>query len=62
VINYRLRRLAKKICKTHAKVLAKLIKLRVRSEKGFGMDLFARNLKFTGFIRKIYKTQIGSKR
>jgi hypothetical protein len=29
------------ICKTHAKVLAKLIKLRVRSEKVLGRDLVA---------------------
>jgi hypothetical protein len=27
-------------------------------QKGFEIDLFARNLKITGFIRKIYKTQI----
>jgi hypothetical protein len=34
VINYRFKGLVEKICKTHAIVLAKLIKLRVRSEKG----------------------------
>jgi hypothetical protein len=34
VINNRFKGLAEKICKTHAIVLAKLIKLRVRSEKG----------------------------
>jgi hypothetical protein len=36
VINYRLQGLAKKICKTHQIVLAKLIKDRVRSEKDSG--------------------------
>jgi hypothetical protein len=39
VINYRFKGLAEKICKTHAIVLAKLIKLRVRSEKGLRLDL-----------------------
>jgi hypothetical protein len=38
-INYRCQGLAEKICKTHAIVLAKLIKLRVRSEKGLRLDL-----------------------
>jgi hypothetical protein len=40
-INYRFQGLAKKICKTHAKVLAKRIKLRVRSIKGLWLDLVA---------------------
>jgi hypothetical protein len=34
VINRRFQGVVEKICKTHAIVLAKLIKLRVRSEKG----------------------------
>jgi hypothetical protein len=57
-IIYRFQGLAREICKTHQIVLANRSKDRVRSEKGFGMDLFARNLKITGFIKKIYKTQI----
>jgi hypothetical protein len=40
-INYRFKGLAEKICKTHATVLAKPIKLRVRSEKGLRLDLVA---------------------
>jgi hypothetical protein len=42
VINYRSQGLAEKICKTHAIVLAKLIKLGVRSEKGLRLDLDAK--------------------
>jgi hypothetical protein len=38
-INHRCRGLAEKICKTHAIVLAKLIKLKVRSEKELRLDL-----------------------
>jgi hypothetical protein len=41
VINYRCRGLAEKLCKTHAIVLAKLIKLGVRPEKGLRLDLIA---------------------
>jgi hypothetical protein len=41
-INYRFKELAEKIGKTHAIVLAKLIKLRVRSEKGLKLDLVVR--------------------
>jgi hypothetical protein len=39
VINYRLQGLAEKICKTHQIVLAKLIKLGVRSAKRLEWDL-----------------------
>jgi hypothetical protein len=39
VINYRSQGLAEKICKTHQIVLAKRIKLGVRSAKRLGMDL-----------------------
>jgi hypothetical protein len=39
VINYRLQGLAEKICKTHAIVLTKLIKLGVRSENGHWLVL-----------------------
>jgi hypothetical protein len=42
VINYRFKGLAEKIGKTHAIVLAKLIKLRLRSEKGLKLDLVVR--------------------
>jgi hypothetical protein len=42
VINYRLQGLAEKICKTHAIVLAELIKLGVRSIKALGLDLFVK--------------------
>jgi hypothetical protein len=48
-INYRFQALAKKICKTHAKVLTKLIKLGVRSVKGLRLDLDAKNLIDPGF-------------
>jgi hypothetical protein len=41
VINYRSQGLAKKIRKTQRIVLAKLIKLKVRSEKGLRLDLDA---------------------
>jgi hypothetical protein len=42
VIYYRCQGLAEKICKTHAIVLSKLIKLGVRSEKGLKLDLLVR--------------------
>jgi hypothetical protein len=42
VINCRFQGVAEKICKTHAIVLAKLIKLGVRSEKGLRLDLDAK--------------------
>jgi hypothetical protein len=42
VINYRLQGLAKKIYKTQAIVLAKLIKLRIKSKKALGLDLFVK--------------------
>jgi hypothetical protein len=42
VNNYRSQGLAKKICKTHQIVLVNRSKDRVRSEKGFGMDMFVK--------------------
>jgi hypothetical protein len=42
VINYRCQGLGEKICKTHAIVLEKLIKVGVRSEKGLRLDLDAK--------------------
>jgi hypothetical protein len=42
-------------------MLANRSKDRVSSEKGFGMDLTARNLKIAGFIKKIYKHKFGSR-
>jgi hypothetical protein len=45
VINYRSQGVAEKIPETQSTVLVNRFKIRVRSEKEFGMDLTARNLK-----------------
>jgi hypothetical protein len=42
-------------------VLVKRSKARVGSEKGFGMDLTARNQKIAGFIKKFYKHKFRSR-
>jgi hypothetical protein len=44
-INYRLQGLAEKKLETQETVLVKRSKIRVRSEKEFGMDLTTMNLK-----------------
>jgi hypothetical protein len=38
-------------------VLAKRLKIGVRSDKRLGLDMGAKNLKIRGVIRKTYKTQ-----
>jgi hypothetical protein len=57
VNNYRSQGLAEKIFKTHQIVLANRSKDRVRSEKGFGMDLFVKIYTFQGVFYEIRKTQ-----
>jgi hypothetical protein len=56
VINYRLQGLAEKICKTSAIVLAKLIKLGVRSEKCHWLVLDAGIYSYQGVFEERCKT------
>jgi hypothetical protein len=57
VINYRSQGLAEKICKTHQIVLAKRIKLGVRSVKVPWVDLDLKNLIVPGVFEERCKTQ-----